>query len=514
MGIQYSTQTHYPHTTTESSPTTTPIDEPVVVDGDGGDGWTPDVVMERDEEKGTCEGDRDTENGEDGGVSTTDTDTDTERDTEKDVGTTSNDDDDSDGDGNEDNVPSSSSPPHPLTRTRPSLTDLFRAEHHVLVNPRSSLAQRITWTHSPKVTRRWGCLVDWDDVRDDWVCLETGAVCGCREVRLPRLTPDLRSIHRLNAAARTCFAPRPPASPPLLALSASAPALTSLVASVETVGDTCDTTDVENQPSTIPRSSSSPSLSPSVSPSLSPSVPPPSTRTTFPTTSPLESIVDLRPYCPPVVDDVTVGCSAVSAIACLHDYWMMHRQPFTRFSPVSRLFGYYVARDASGPPGATRLDGGCTLRQALHSLRTTGWCAETEHPFHPARVHSAPTLDAYDNAWVYPLVRYARVEPNVDAFRRVLSAHYPIACALPVCASVVTDTVALTGEWPLPTSKDVFQGGHAVVVVGYDDARERFIVRNSWGRGWGEEGYGYIGYGWMGRVTMGWVVMEGMDKDE
>ena len=112
MGIQYSTQTHYPHTT-ESSPITTPIDEPVVVDGDGGDGWTPDDVVERDEEKGTCEGDRNTEHGEDGGVSTTDTDTDTERDTKKDVGTTSNDDgdDDDEDDGNEDNAQSSSLPP-------------------------------------------------------------------------------------------------------------------------------------------------------------------------------------------------------------------------------------------------------------------------------------------------------------------------------------------------------------------------------------------------------------------
>ena len=42
---------------------------------------------------------------------------------------------------------------------------------------------------------------------------------------------------------------------------------------------------------------------------------------------------------------------------------------------------------------------------------------------------------------------------------------------------------------------DIFQpatvrGGHCVAIVGYT-ADKRFIVRNSWGTGWGDNGYGY-----------------------
>ncbi len=40
-------------------------------------------------------------------------------------------------------------------------------------------------------------------------------------------------------------------------------------------------------------------------------------------------------------------------------------------------------------------------------------------------------------------------------------------------------------------------GGHAVLAVGYDDASQRFIVRNSWGSGWGMGGYCTMPYSYL-----------------
>ena len=37
-------------------------------------------------------------------------------------------------------------------------------------------------------------------------------------------------------------------------------------------------------------------------------------------------------------------------------------------------------------------------------------------------------------------------------------------------------------------------GGHAVLIVGWDDAEQCFIVKNSWGKDWGEDGYFRIAY--------------------
>jgi C1A family cysteine protease len=41
-------------------------------------------------------------------------------------------------------------------------------------------------------------------------------------------------------------------------------------------------------------------------------------------------------------------------------------------------------------------------------------------------------------------------------------------------------------------------GGHCIVIVGYDDAKGAWLIRNSWGTSWGMEGYCWFGYGQCG----------------
>jgi C1A family cysteine protease len=45
-----------------------------------------------------------------------------------------------------------------------------------------------------------------------------------------------------------------------------------------------------------------------------------------------------------------------------------------------------------------------------------------------------------------------------------------------------------------PSGKPVGTGGHAMLVVGYDRTAQYFIVKNSWGPGWGHSGYAYLHY--------------------
>ena len=47
---------------------------------------------------------------------------------------------------------------------------------------------------------------------------------------------------------------------------------------------------------------------------------------------------------------------------------------------------------------------------------------------------------------------------------------------------------------PVPAAGESVLGGHAVCAVGYDDAKQCLIVRNSWGADWGDHGYFYMPY--------------------
>ena len=56
------------------------------------------------------------------------------------------------------------------------------------------------------------------------------------------------------------------------------------------------------------------------------------------------------------------------------------------------------------------------------------------------------------------------------------------------------DAVAASGFAPMPGPNEQFLGGHAVMLVGYDDSQTAFIVRNSWGSSWGQAGYFTLPY--------------------
>ena len=49
----------------------------------------------------------------------------------------------------------------------------------------------------------------------------------------------------------------------------------------------------------------------------------------------------------------------------------------------------------------------------------------------------------------------------------------------------------------MPKPRESMLGGHAVMAVGYDDAKKRFIVRNSWGSRWGLKGYFTMPYAYL-----------------
>lgn len=56
-------------------------------------------------------------------------------------------------------------------------------------------------------------------------------------------------------------------------------------------------------------------------------------------------------------------------------------------------------------------------------------------------------------------------------------------------------------------------GGHFMLIVGYDDTQHCWIVKNSWGTGWGQGGFGLIGYGETGIDSYAKTGLQGTNPD-
>jgi C1A family cysteine protease len=70
-----------------------------------------------------------------------------------------------------------------------------------------------------------------------------------------------------------------------------------------------------------------------------------------------------------------------------------------------------------------------------------------------------------------------------------ISEGFPFVFGFTVHESFMSEAVAKTGNMPMPKASEPVVGGHAVMAVGYNDAKNVAIVRNSWGTGWGDKGY-------------------------
>ena len=78
-----------------------------------------------------------------------------------------------------------------------------------------------------------------------------------------------------------------------------------------------------------------------------------------------------------------------------------------------------------------------------------------------------------------------------------LAFGYPFVFGFTVYESFESSAVTKTGKVPMPRTGEAALGGHAVTAVGYNDADQRFIVRNSWGRRWGKKGYCFMPYAYL-----------------
>jgi C1A family cysteine protease len=209
---------------------------------------------------------------------------------------------------------------------------------------------------------------------------------------------------------------------------------------------------------------------------------PPDVRDYKMTVSPTASIpatVDLSPVCPPVLNQGNIGSCTANAAACMH-YSVQHG---TKFIP-SRLYIYYNSRVLDG--GDVWYDDGTTMRQTMAAIAKQGVCRETLWPYLGSNFFKRPLPACYTEGKNRRISSYASLPLQLTQMKGALAAGFPFSLSILVYSSFDSNRVAMTGDVPLPnTGIEKLLGGHAVCVIGYDDSRNAFLVRNSWGTNWG-----------------------------
>lgn len=204
----------------------------------------------------------------------------------------------------------------------------------------------------------------------------------------------------------------------------------------------------------------------------------------------LPALVDLRPNCPAVYDQGQLGSCTANSVSGLAEFLMM-KEGHSAFVP-SRLAIYYWERVIEG---SVSQDSGASISDSLEVVSHNGCPHESLWWYDINKFTVKPNAKVVADAAKHKVTNYMQVDnTSMSAVQSCLATGYPITIGFTVYESFESNAVAQTGIVPMPKSNEQVLGGHAVLIVGYDNSKSWFIVRNSWGTGWGAKGYFYMPY--------------------
>ncbi len=160
---------------------------------------------------------------------------------------------------------------------------------------------------------------------------------------------------------------------------------------------------------------------------------------------------------------------------------------------------------------------GTKIRDAFKVMNKYGTCEDNLWPFSKQLPTTGKQQAITQNASNHRIGAYTSLTTN-DERRRHLANKGPFVVGVPVFSnwssleetkfelaatrhvgsgSSSLSVSELEGKMRIPDPGGSQRGGHAILVIGYDDANENFLIMNSWGKDWAVAGYGCISYDFM-----------------
>ena len=215
----------------------------------------------------------------------------------------------------------------------------------------------------------------------------------------------------------------------------------------------------------------------------------------------LPPAVNLIPYMSPIRQQGSRGTCVSFTLTALNEY-ILRRRGYLR--DLSEQHLYYEIKLIDG---ASNLCGTWQVR-AVNALRNRGECRETVWPYNPSsacNAHGPLPAQARPDGLNYRLNTIQVSPRSVAAYKNHMSLQRPVTLSIPVYNSwYLSAETRRSGRITMRVGNEIAEGGHAVLLVGYQDSASSpgggfFIVRNHWGTGWAYAspygpGYGTIPY--------------------
>jgi hypothetical protein len=178
---------------------------------------------------------------------------------------------------------------------------------------------------------------------------------------------------------------------------------------------------------------------------------------------------------------------------------------------LSEQFLYYRCKQIDGIPDAP----GTYLRAVASVLKNDGVCEDRFWPFENHwPPHTVMSMEATDNAKQYKITGYSQLIPDVTHIKNGLFVTGPVLIGV-IVNSPSFYSAKYDGIIKMPGANDIEDGGHAMLIVGWDDNWEKdgykgcFVLKNSWGDYGTKGGYLILPYSVWDAIRMeAWVIMD------
>jgi len=174
---------------------------------------------------------------------------------------------------------------------------------------------------------------------------------------------------------------------------------------------------------------------------------------------------------------------------------------------VSRLFEYYATRKIEN---SVSEDSGASIRDTIKAGYTYGVADEAAWPYNVTKFADNPPANIWADAAAHKVSSYhAIADGDYATMKSALASGFLVGFGFTVYDYFMSAAMAKNAVLHLPVKGESVQGGHAVCLVGYDDAKGAFLVRNSWGAGWGLHGYFWMAMDYVANTRLSsdfWVI--------